>query len=34
MKKLFLAKGQKITELPHESHHMSVMSIAYKQKAA
>ena len=37
MKKLFLAKNQKIIELPDESyelHHVFVMMIAYPQKAA
>ena len=32
MKKLFLAKGQKIIELPYELHHVFVMMIAYPHK--
>ena len=34
MKKLFLAKGREINKLPYELHHMSVIIIAYAQKAA
>ena len=34
MKKLFLAKGRKINELPYEIHHMLAMMIVYPQKAA
>ena len=32
MKKLFLAKSQKIIELPYELHHVFVMMIAYPHK--
>ena len=32
MKKLFLAKGQKINELPYELHHVFAMMIAYTHK--
>ena len=34
MKKLFLAKGRKIIELPYELHHVFVMMIAYHKNAA
>ena len=34
MKKLFLAKCQKIIELPYELHHVFVMMIAYRHKSS
>ena len=34
MKKLFLAEGRKINELPYELHHVFVMMIVYLHKAA
>ena len=34
MKKLLLAKGRKINEVPYELHHVFVVMKAYPQKAA